>query len=94
MESVWRRGHDSNIPKTFAGSWTVFSTAELTGWVITDPHPDWWNDCGEAHDSCGYATRQVQILAKLYLVWVTLWTLRERKFSTLWKDLIKHSVTF
>lgn len=45
LESIWVRGHVSRRPKSLVGSWTVFLTAESTGWIIADPHPEYWTCC-------------------------------------------------
>lgn len=42
-DMFWRafvRGHVSRRPKSLVGSWTVFLTAEATGWIVADPHPE------------------------------------------------------
>lgn len=44
MERIRVRGHVSSHPKRLVGRWTVFLTAESTGWIIADPHPPHWPD--------------------------------------------------
>lgn len=44
LESIRVRGHESSHPKRLVGSWTVFLTAESTGWITADPHPEYRTD--------------------------------------------------
>lgn len=57
-DMFWRErlgNRPSNVscsPKSLVGSWTVFLIAESTGWLIADPHPEYWTDGGSGTWVC------------------------------------------